>query len=106
MTVGPWPDKATWDNFFDDFRALLEKYPMIGNRMARGYAEDECTCEPEADFPKYDPNSPVFMQGVVIIVSHSNMDGFEDLSILEPFEQSTYLTAGLLSRAYTLMADG
>lgn len=41
----------------------------------------------------------MFLQGVVVIVSHANMEHYEDLDVLTPYEQSGFLTTGMLSRA-------
>lgn len=96
-----WPNKKIRDEFFEELRALLEKYPNISNHMIRMYDEDPTNAcwSPSDGYPIFDPNSPIFLQGVVIVVSHSNMEHYEDLSILEPYDQSHFLSGGILNRA-------
>lgn len=97
-----WPDKQKRDEFFDELRALLNKYPNLANYQARKYAFDAANMEAPGDgYPVYDPASPMFLQGVVVLLTHSNMENYEDLQILDPYEQSHYLTVGMLSRAST-----
>lgn len=103
-----WPTKQVRDNFFEELRALIERYPTLADRMARSYAEDPADLawgEIGDGYPAYDPASPMFLQGIVVLVSYCNLEHFENLTILDPFEQSHYMTAGMVDKAAVLI-DG
>jgi len=97
-----FPDRATQDRFFSELRELIDRYPSIGGRMAATAADD-----PGADWalpvPGYhsgfDPSAPMLLEGIVLVVSHRNIDGFEDLSVIRQRESSHYHDLGLLTAA-------
>lgn len=96
--VDVWNNKQQRAEFFAELSTLLEKYANIAENMARNY-----TADPTAGWdPEYDPTSPVIVRGIVIVITHANMENFEDLQILEPYDQSHYLTAGMLGRASSI----
>lgn len=100
--VDQWPNEAIREEFFGKLRQLIAEYPNLADRMARDEAESGiCDCDP-AQHPKFDPSSPVYLQGLVLVISHANMDHFEDISILAPPGQSTFMTKGLIASAKTL----
>lgn len=100
MTVEVWPNKEKRDQFFDELRALIARYPNIGDHMAREYAEDPTSFDTMPDsYPTYNSESPVYLEGIIVIVTHANMENFETLAVLEPYSQSHYLSNGMLSRA-------
>lgn len=101
MTAKTWPDKQTRDTFFDELRALIARYPNLSDHMARHYENcpEDHGWDEEDGYPAYDLKSPMFLQGVVVIVSHANMEHYEDLDVLTPYEQSGFMTTGMLSRA-------
>lgn len=91
-----WPNKQTRDQFFAEFKELLEKYPHLKSTedAPERFGEDM-----EDGYPEFDPASPLILQGIVVILSYSNLEHFEDIQILDPFEQSFYMSYGLLARA-------
>jgi hypothetical protein len=102
MTVNVWPDKRTRDAFFTELRLLVDRYPNLADHMSRDYADDptdEHWGDENEDYAKYDPKSPMFLQGIVLVISHTNMEHYEDLTVLDPYEQSSYMTKGILSAA-------
>jgi hypothetical protein len=94
-------DKDIREQFFNELRELVGRYPSLANRMARGY--EECLLSHDHDDGEYDPKSPTFLQGIVLLVSHTNMDHYEDMSVLDPMEQSAYLTRGMLHAALNIL---
>lgn len=103
-SVPAWPNKQTRDQFFAEFKELLEKYPHLKSTddAPERFGEDVVD-----GYPEFDPTSPLILQGVVIILSYSNLEHFENIQILNPFEQSFYMSYGLLNRASTLFGlDG
>jgi hypothetical protein len=97
-----FPDRATQDRFFAELRELIERFPSIGGRMAATFAAD-----PSADWAQpveghhavFDPASPMLCDGLVVIVSHRNLDGFEEMSVIRQRESSHYHDLGLLTAA-------
>lgn len=100
MDVDVWVNKKQREEFFEELRALIQKYPNIGDHMKREYAEDPTDSAWDiTGYVSFDPSAPTVLQGVVLLISHTNLDGFEDLQVLEPFDQSHYFTSGMLTRA-------
>lgn len=97
-----FPDRATQDRFFTELRDLIDRYPSIGGRMS-ATAADNPDAEWAAPQPGwhngFDPSSPMLLEGLVLVVSHRNLDGFEDLSVIRQRESSHYQDLGLLTAA-------
>lgn len=101
MALDTWTSKQHRDAFFVDLRDLLAKYPNIAGHMAREYENDPTNpaWSPDESYDRFNPRSPMIVQGIVLIVSHANLEHYEDVATLSPFEQSTFMTQGLLSKA-------
>ena len=99
--VSTWPKIARRNEFFDRLSALMDEYPELTNQMSRQYAVDPSApyWELRDDEPAYDPASPVMVTGIVLIISTSNTEGWEDVTVTEPFRQSSFLTHGLIGEA-------
>lgn len=101
MTTQTWPNRQVHEQFFDELRALLERYPNITDRMIMDYEDNPSNPHWSHDggYDHFSPKSPTFLQGVIVLVSYSNMEHYEDLNVLEPYEQSSFMSVGMLSRA-------
>ena len=90
--------------FASELEALLNRYPEIQQRMANEYAEDPADERwvAENGWSEYDPQSPTFVNGWVLVVTCSNMDGWEDVQTLDPVAQSHFTRDGLLYHALHL----
>lgn len=100
-----WPSKEKKNEFFEDLRALIAKHPNLADRMARENAEVPiCIEEHDDGTDQYDPDSPVLLEGIVVLLSFTNLERYENLIILDPYEQSSFMTNGMLNRAVTVTA--
>lgn len=102
MAVDVWASKQHRDAFFADLRELMARYPCIANGMAREYDSDPTNSKWSGDdngYDRFNPKSPMILQGVVVIVSHANLEHFEDMVTLVPYEQSGFMTQGMLTKA-------
>lgn len=101
-----WSSKEQRDAFFSELRELIGRYQNIGDWQFRKYNEDpEGYPEPDDGYPSFDPNSPMFLHSIVLIVTHTNMENWENLLLLDPFEQSMYATIGLVASANAILHD-
>lgn len=100
MNVAPWPNRKIREDFFAELKVLLDKYPHLGAMDIREVDDED---DIDEGYPAFDPNSPMILQGVVLVLSYSNLEHYENIQILTPFEQSYYMSCGLLTRADTLM---
>ena len=103
-----WLSTKRRDEFFSRLDALIHEYPELHNVMAREYSDDPSAdyWDSGCDIPNFDPNAAVFQQGVVLLISTSNVDNWEDLVITGPLRQSQYMTAGMIHAAMNLMGTG
>lgn len=102
-----FPDRATQDRFFVELRELIERYPSIGGRMAATFEGDpdaEWAAPCDSYHKGFDPASPMLCDGLIVIVSHRNLDGFEDMSVIRPRETSHYQDLGLLHAALDVIS--
>jgi len=101
-----WESKDQRDSFFSDLREFINKHPNIGNYMLRKYQEDPADYAPPEDgYPHFDAESPMFLNSIVLIITHTNVHNWEDLMVLEPMEQSLYTTVGLVSSALAILNE-
>ena len=104
MNIAVWPDTVRRNEFFAKLEALIQQYPELTTTLSRQYAAgSEYGFETEGDWPPYDPNSPTMINGLVLVITTVNMDGWEDLVVTEPTAQSRYLTGGIVSKALELI---
>lgn len=99
-----WPNTARRDEFFQRLAALIDEFPEISSFLRRAYEAshfDGIDIEPEW---AYNPESPTIIQGLVLIVSTTNMEMWEDVMVMDPTRQSQYLTEGLLNAAQRMWA--
>lgn len=96
MTIPVWKKRENRNEFFKELEALLDKYDDLSTLMSRSYEDDPHDCEPDDDCPPYDPNTPVVLTGMFLIVSYSNMDGYESICHVWPEGQSQFLNRGLV----------
>ena len=87
------------EDFFIKLERLLDEYPEIMDRIKRAYEKDPTSSYWSSETGDFNPASPMFRTGVVVLVGHGNMEMWEDISILEPFRQSHYITVGILKTA-------
>ena len=110
MDTQIWDSKQQRDQFFQELRDLLAKYPNIALNQRREYERrPELLADYEVEddgYPRWDPESPMILHGIVLLVNHSNLEHFEDLQLLIPFEQSNYHTVGMLSNALMVQQEG
>ena len=99
-----WPKRQRQDEFFARLEALMSEYPEITNVMSRQYALDpaDSMWESTNDQPGYDPSSPVMVTGIVLIVTSTNTEGWEDMTVSEPYQQSIYMTHGIIGEALSI----
>lgn len=99
--VSLWPKVARRNEFFAKLEALIDEYPELTDSMSRQYKLDPSGpyWEAQDDEPKYDPTSPVMVTGIVLVVSTTNTEGWEDIIVTEPFRQSSFMTHGLIGEA-------
>ncbi len=99
--VPTWPDRSRHVEFFDEIRAVIERYPELSNHMKRMWEDDPTASYWDfgRGYPAYDPDDPHFLQGIVILVSFANMANFQDMGVLQPVGQSHYMTMGMLIEA-------
>lgn len=100
-----WANKQQREEFFTKLRAVLDEYPNISQRMIHSYQDDPthaCWDHGAEGYVAFDPSSPMFLQGVVLIVTHANLEHYEDLDVLAPYEQSNFMTLGLLTKACSI----
>ena len=99
-----WESKEQRDSFFADLRELINKYPNIGTYILRKYQEEpEDFGRKEDGYPYFDPESPMFLNSIVVIVTHTNLHNWEDLLVLDPMEQSLYTTTGVVAAALDIL---
>ena len=77
-----------------DLDELFNRYPELVER-----AGDALDGEIDNDGILFDPDSPRFIDGKVLILSVRNLQGWETSVVLEPIQQSTFMTHGLISAA-------
>jgi hypothetical protein len=80
--------------FWEEFSQLVERYPEISDGL-----DDVLSGDMDERGILYDPDSPKFVQGTVIIMSIRNVDHWESMFVIEPPEQSHYMTYGLIASA-------
>lgn len=95
----PFDTKARRIEFFDRLDQLLNDYPELQTRMLRSYEEDPADEHWISQEENFDPQSPTLRTGLVLVIAHANMQMWEDVTFLEPPNQSRFLTAGLLTNA-------
>jgi hypothetical protein len=96
-------DRERRDEFWSLLRLLIEKFPEMLDGLDKVY-EDDLREEDIEHYEiqrgkKYDSSSPKFMSGMVLVCQVMNLDNDESMFVISPFEQSEYLTAGLLAMA-------
>ena len=92
--MATFKDLARRDEFWQRLEALLDEYPEI---MA-GF-DDVLDGEMDERGLLFNPDTPKYWQGFVLIVSVRNMDDWESMVVLDPAKQSGYMTDGLLTAA-------
>jgi hypothetical protein len=99
--VSAFVTPARRGEFFDKLDALLNEFPEIESRMKRSYAEDPTDpyWTDDEEHQEFDPASPVVRTGIVLVLAHSNMQQWEDISWLDPLTQPHFMTKGLLATA-------
>lgn len=91
-------DLAEKEHFLNELRLLVGRYPNIANAMVDTITEngeehcDGCECT-------FDPNSPTILEGIALVLSHKNLDGWSDLAVISPSDQDRFVTSGLLTEA-------
>ena len=100
-----WPSKSRRDDFFERFRSLIDDFPELAKASTEFQelqygSPDEKLEDAELGYPSFDAAVPNAVHGIVVILHWRNLDGYEDSMVLEPWEQSEYLTEGLISDAY------
>ena len=101
-----WESKDQRDSFFADLRELIGKYPNLGTYIFRKYQENpEEFGEQEDGYPYFDPDSPMFLNSLVLLITHTNVHNWEDLLVLDPMEQSLYTTIGLVDASSALLHE-
>lgn len=91
--------RARRDLFWQKFNALVEEFPEMINgidAILNGDIDEEGLL--------YNPQSPKFVQGAVVVLSIRNLDHWESMFVIDPPEQSQYMTGGLLSAAHYLQS--
>lgn len=97
MTAPIWPDGQRRQEFFARLEHLIQQYPELTNILQREHALDPCSSYWDcADGTSFDPNCPNVVQGIVLLISTANLDGWEDFVITDPAPQSQYMTNGML----------
>lgn len=79
--------------FWKEFNELINRYEEVVN------FDQALDGEIDEEGKLYDPQSPKYLQGAVIILSTRNLDDWESFCVLDPREQSSYFTRGLVARA-------
>lgn len=87
--------------FFDRLRSLIDEFPEITDRQRRQWEHDphDEHWQAENGYPAFDPKAPIAVEGILLIVSCRNLDGYENIAFIEPHEQSHFMTKGLLAEA-------
>ena len=88
-------DRKTRDAFWHDIREVIDRYPSIIDNLDAMLEGDE-----DGEGIPYDSASPKLIDGLVLIISIRNLDGWESSCTLDPYEQSAYMTQGLLNASY------
>jgi hypothetical protein len=92
------------DEFIDKLNALIDEYPEIGTKMSRAYEEDPSdTFWTDRYGEEFDPTSPTYRTGIVLIIGHHNLQGWGDITFIEPDPQVRALSIGLIEQARDLM---
>lgn len=74
------------DSFFNELSRLIDRYPNLITSVP---------CN-NPDHPHPDPNAPKAVTGIVIIVSTSTTDDFEEIFFEAPIGQSVFHTGGMI----------
>ena len=82
------------DEFWGRLSAFLDEFPELIDMPAEAFVDDDL--ELEVDF---DPKEPKMIDGVVLIFSVRNLSGHEVDVIMDPPNQSVYMTKGLITSA-------
>lgn len=85
------------EQFWARFDALVDDYPELVEGL-----DDVLAGDMDERGILYDPDSPKFLQGTVIICSVRNVDHWESCFVIDPPEQSGYFTRGLIAVAEDL----
>lgn len=94
---GIWKSKDQRAAFWQEIDELLSRYPEVMNGLDLLYEHhdsNDCPCGEE-----YDPKTLKFFNGKVFILSCKNLDEHEGIVVLDPQEQSMYMTVGLLKKS-------
>ena len=85
------------EQFWEMFGVLLSEFPevMVGFDET---LEGLTNCGGR----EFDPESPKFFQGFVLVASVRNLDGWESVFFLNPTEQSEFMTKGLTAAAHEM----
>ena len=88
------------DKFMEELTDLLNEYPEFVNAMRKEYVKDP-THERWQDVDQdFDPTSPTFVDGWVLVFSTANMQGWRDITVLTPPRQNTFTSMGMLDVAH------
>jgi hypothetical protein len=84
-------DKKDREAFWQEIREVFDRHRQLVDGV-----EDILAGEEDADGMLYDPSTPKFIDGIAIVFSVRNLEGFETSCLLFPPGQSYFMTMGLL----------
>lgn len=93
-TPSVFPDPARRQEFWERFETLMNDFPEIMTSFDAHLGGDI-----DERGILFNPDSPKFWQGFVLVVSVRNVDHWESMFIVDPPEQSGYMTSGMLTCA-------
>lgn len=86
--------------FWEKIRAVIDEYPEILKRFDEVF---EYEAHDDADLlnrgKEYDPESPKYIHGFVLLLNIMNLDRDEMCCTLTPFDQPRMVTRGMISQS-------
>lgn len=100
MNVTQFTTTERRDQFFIELEALIDRYPELGNKMARRYADDpddDVWTDPYGE--RFDPDAPVVLSAVALVLAHTSMQAWDTTTVLTPYSQTHATSYGVLQTA-------
>lgn len=88
-------DTARRDEFWADINEVMARFPEVGRLPDSSFTDED----KDNGGNYFDPSSPCMIDGMVIVYSVRNLQGFEMLVVSDPTAQSQFVTKGLIASA-------
>jgi hypothetical protein len=91
------------EEFWARLNAVFDDFPELRSGLKKSYGDQDALDDGDSMLMDmlgpFDETAPTFVDGMVLVLSIRNTQHYENMCVLEPKTQSSYMTAGLLNQA-------